>query len=964
MPTGGFTNFGFIPGPQGCPGPPGERGPEGDPGPRGERGPTGPRGLQGPRGPQGAVGPGINIKGEVPTENDLPMTGNAPGDAYIVVETGHLWVWHGNGFTNAGHIVGPEGPPGMQGPEGPPGLGIPAGDRYQIQWNAGLGGDGEDIFGASPNLMWDDPQQRMAIVVKTGLDSTTDYGLQVGNLRLGQRGETWPYSSFIQSGYDAHLSALLLNPAGTPVIVGSRSTGVENLPGVLKVGGELSVTGAASSPSITDAPLAMFYGKNPISGVGADLAITSAPGSDFSISLQSRYSNIGDPQFIGPRPLFLNPLGGNVGIGTQQPQWALDVNGDVNSTACYRIRGTPFACPDNGGISLSNITNINGEAPGGGGGAAGADGQVQWNDDGSLAASHKLSWADDWSVLTIEDPWDQKTKISPMAIVFSATGFDASLHVWNSILQLDASSWIDMGSFDNYAYIRFLPYGNGDFGAGTIQAYDLNLQGESYRTIHLNGEGGDVHAYGALRTKVKVAPSFHWPGSGSWVEMYMWDDGAGGGMGVIDAWKYGAGGGPQRLDISGHPLRLTGGGGGGAGGMNIVLDSTGMDFQSFVSGNPGVSRMNIAPSGTVQVYSDVNIVDPGGANGYAFRINGVPIGGGGGSPAGDSGEIQFNDSSGGTPVFGASPNFVADNSSDWRPAFVVGRGNAGGYGLSLEYNTDSYYAEIITDYRFSLRTIYGGGAPSMVHLGGNGQVIIYSYLMVNTEETPSYAVEVAGDVNIRDPGNLNGFAFRINGTPFARSLTAPGKILLNNVVQINSDGGPLGFSIDGGNSYILELRDFPNPLVLLSGDVNIIDPGGANGYAFRINGVPLGAPGVWQTFTPVAYGSGGMVFGIDGSPGKAGYYVIFGSIAFFMMSFNTQTASGANWMVDLPFTPAVSSNGAGQAVSYSSQVTGVPVANGGAIAVHSLPVLGTPGILIPTTQATGTTIYISGMVRI
>lgn len=102
-------------GPQGVPGP---MGPTGPAGPTGSEGPTG---AQGPLGPQGPAGPSINIQGSVATEGDLPSTGNQPGDAYIVQSTGHLWVWEGSAWHDAGDIVGPQGPGGPQGPTGPQG---------------------------------------------------------------------------------------------------------------------------------------------------------------------------------------------------------------------------------------------------------------------------------------------------------------------------------------------------------------------------------------------------------------------------------------------------------------------------------------------------------------------------------------------------------------------------------------------------------------------------------------------------------------------------------------------------------------------------------------------------------------------------------------------------------------------------------------------------------------------------
>lgn len=128
-----------IQGPAGEPGTPGEPGPagpagpageKGDPGERGEVGPQGEKGDPGERGEVGPVGPigpqgepgepgvGITLKGSVPTEANLPPTGNEPGDAYIVDDNGDLYVWTGVLWDNVGQIVGPPGP---QGPQGEPG---------------------------------------------------------------------------------------------------------------------------------------------------------------------------------------------------------------------------------------------------------------------------------------------------------------------------------------------------------------------------------------------------------------------------------------------------------------------------------------------------------------------------------------------------------------------------------------------------------------------------------------------------------------------------------------------------------------------------------------------------------------------------------------------------------------------------------------------------------------------------
>jgi hypothetical protein len=101
-------------GPQGPLGPPGQTGPPGPastvPGPVGPPGPTGPIGGAGPVGPTGPPGPpgqAVTIIGSVPSAPaGLPSTGNKNGDAYISTDTGHLWVWDGTAWVDAGPFVG------------------------------------------------------------------------------------------------------------------------------------------------------------------------------------------------------------------------------------------------------------------------------------------------------------------------------------------------------------------------------------------------------------------------------------------------------------------------------------------------------------------------------------------------------------------------------------------------------------------------------------------------------------------------------------------------------------------------------------------------------------------------------------------------------------------------------------------------------------------------------------------
>lgn len=105
-------------GPQGVTGDTGPQGATGPQGIQGEVGPTGATGDTGPTGPTGPQGTDIHFAGSVADVASLP-TGASNNDAYIVDADGNLYVSDGAGnWTDAGQIVGPQGPTGAQGIQG------------------------------------------------------------------------------------------------------------------------------------------------------------------------------------------------------------------------------------------------------------------------------------------------------------------------------------------------------------------------------------------------------------------------------------------------------------------------------------------------------------------------------------------------------------------------------------------------------------------------------------------------------------------------------------------------------------------------------------------------------------------------------------------------------------------------------------------------------------------------------
>lgn len=122
-----------IQGEKGEPGIQGPVGPKGEQGEQGIQGIQGPQGEPGPQGPKGDTGSGLNIKGELDSESQLPQEG-VSGDAWLIA--GNLYVYVGeNGnvesnpkWSNVGSIQGPAGPQGPVGPKGEQGEPGPTGE--------------------------------------------------------------------------------------------------------------------------------------------------------------------------------------------------------------------------------------------------------------------------------------------------------------------------------------------------------------------------------------------------------------------------------------------------------------------------------------------------------------------------------------------------------------------------------------------------------------------------------------------------------------------------------------------------------------------------------------------------------------------------------------------------------------------------------------------------------------------
>lgn len=110
--TGSQGNIGFT----GSQGDIGFTGSQGYTGSQGDQGNPGDPGFTGSRGDDGTS---ITIRGTFATVADLPDDSSGfVGDAYVIVETGEIWVWDGSNWNNGGRFVGYTGSQGVPGPIG------------------------------------------------------------------------------------------------------------------------------------------------------------------------------------------------------------------------------------------------------------------------------------------------------------------------------------------------------------------------------------------------------------------------------------------------------------------------------------------------------------------------------------------------------------------------------------------------------------------------------------------------------------------------------------------------------------------------------------------------------------------------------------------------------------------------------------------------------------------------------
>ena len=174
-------------------------------------------GATGPTGADGAQGVSLTILGSVANYAALPLGPFNLDEAYITIDTGHLWFWGSNSAWNdAGQIVGPRGPTGLAGSNGTAG---PTGAQGSTG-PAGANGAASTVTGptgATPNTL---PVTGSAYQATTSISIPNSTPVTIVTFTLPSAG-TWDVSYRMRAQTTAANifagEAALYDPTGTVV---------------------------------------------------------------------------------------------------------------------------------------------------------------------------------------------------------------------------------------------------------------------------------------------------------------------------------------------------------------------------------------------------------------------------------------------------------------------------------------------------------------------------------------------------------------------------------------------------------------------------------------------------------------------------------------------------------------------------------------------------------------------------
>ena len=271
-----------LKGPKGDPGEQGAQGIQGEVGPQGPQGIQGEAGPQGPAGEKGADGTSVNIEGSVPTVDDLAnITEVAKGDGYIVEANGHLHVYNGVTFVDAGSIKGPKGDKGEAGPQGPAGEAGPQGPEGKQGPKGDPGETGPKGDAGEKGATGADGKSAYQIAVEKGFEGDETAWLASLKGAKGEQGEAGPEGKQGPQGIQGEVG-----PAGAQGIQGIQGPAGEQ--GAQGIQGEKGPKGDAFTyADFTEEQLAALKGADGAQGIQGPAGEKGADGkSAYQIAVE------------------------------------------------------------------------------------------------------------------------------------------------------------------------------------------------------------------------------------------------------------------------------------------------------------------------------------------------------------------------------------------------------------------------------------------------------------------------------------------------------------------------------------------------------------------------------------------------------------------------------------------------------------------------------------------------------
>jgi hypothetical protein len=284
----------------------GAEGPIGPTGPQGDQGTTGPQGVTGFTGPQGVTG-FTGPQGVTGFTGPQGVTG-LTGPQGVTGFTGPQGV---TGFTGPQGVTGFTGPQGVTGFTGPQGVTGFTGPQGVTGFTGPQGVTG--FTGPQGVTGFTGPQ---GVTGFTGPQGVTGF--------TGPRGPTGPYG---ESLWTIGTTGIYYNNG--PVLI-NRTTSSNNQQYDLDISGNVNVTGFIR-PSLGNTGYGIYFPTDPAGGSGdaAWIRYYGVTGEKCVLDI-----GISNDQFSLPANtdnIYLNTTGG-VGIKNNNPQYELDVSGNINAT--------------------------------------------------------------------------------------------------------------------------------------------------------------------------------------------------------------------------------------------------------------------------------------------------------------------------------------------------------------------------------------------------------------------------------------------------------------------------------------------------------------------------------------------------------------------------------------------------------------------------------------------------------